>query len=92
MDNWKNITNFQNSVWKKVLEEHSVFTNCHIIGLDTVGLVFVVSGNAHRWLDSKDVTSDATLAQEDSHLLAILPKKICSGIRKKNPDPGQKML
>jgi hypothetical protein len=28
---------------KKVLEEHSVFSNCHIIGLDTVSLVFLVS-------------------------------------------------
>jgi hypothetical protein len=28
---------------KKVLEEHSVFSNCHIIGVDTVGLVFLVS-------------------------------------------------
>jgi hypothetical protein len=25
VDNWKNITNSQNSVWKKVLKEHSFF-------------------------------------------------------------------
>jgi hypothetical protein len=30
---------------KKVLEEHSVFQiACHIVGLDTGGLVFLVSG------------------------------------------------
>jgi hypothetical protein len=36
VDNWKNITNSQNSVRKKV------FSNCHIIGLDTGSLVLIV--------------------------------------------------
>jgi hypothetical protein len=43
VDNWKNITNSLYSVRrKKVLEEHSLFLNCHIIGLDTGSLVLIV--------------------------------------------------
>jgi hypothetical protein len=41
VDNWKNIPKIVSG--KNVLEEHSVFSNCHIIGLDTGGLVFLVS-------------------------------------------------
>jgi hypothetical protein len=40
---WKNITNSQNSVRKKSFGGTFTFSNCHIIGLDTVGLVFLVS-------------------------------------------------
>jgi hypothetical protein len=41
---WKNITNSQNSVRKKSFGGTFTFSSCHIIGLDTVGLVFLVSG------------------------------------------------
>jgi hypothetical protein len=44
---WKNITNSQNSVRKKSFGGTFTFSNCHIIGLDTVGLVFLVSVRAH---------------------------------------------
>jgi hypothetical protein len=40
---WKNITNSHNSVRKKSFGGTFTFSNCHIIGLDTVGLVFLVS-------------------------------------------------
>jgi hypothetical protein len=35
MDNWKNITNSQNSVRKFFFGGIFTFSNCHIIGLDT---------------------------------------------------------
>jgi hypothetical protein len=41
VDNWKNITNSQNSVRKKSYGRTFCFSNCHIIGLDTGGLVFL---------------------------------------------------
>jgi hypothetical protein len=44
VDNWKNITKSQNRVRKKCFGGTFCFTNCHIIGLDTGGLVFLVSG------------------------------------------------
>jgi hypothetical protein len=44
VDNWKNITNSQNRVRKKSFGGTFCFSNCHIIGLDTGGLVFLVSG------------------------------------------------
>jgi hypothetical protein len=47
VDNWKNITNSQNSVRKKSFGGTFTFSNCHIIGLDTVSLVFLVSGFTH---------------------------------------------
>jgi hypothetical protein len=43
VDNWKNITNSQNSVRKKSFGGTFCFSNCHIIELDTGGLVFLVS-------------------------------------------------
>jgi hypothetical protein len=42
--NSKNITNSQNGVRKKSFGGTFCFSNCHIIGLDTGGLVFLVSG------------------------------------------------
>jgi hypothetical protein len=45
VDNWKNITNSQNSFRKKSFVGTFCFSNCHIIGLDTEGLVFLVSGS-----------------------------------------------
>jgi hypothetical protein len=42
---WKNIKNSQNSVRKKSFGGTFTFSNCHIIGLDTVCLVFLVSGH-----------------------------------------------
>jgi hypothetical protein len=47
VDNWKNITNSQNRVGKKSFGGTFCFSNCHIIGLDTGGLVFLVSGFGH---------------------------------------------
>jgi hypothetical protein len=44
---WKTITNSQNSVRKKSFGGTFTFSNCHIIGLDTVGLVFLVSALGH---------------------------------------------
>jgi hypothetical protein len=44
VDNWNNITNSQNRVRKKSFGGTFTFSNCHIIRLDTVGLVFLVSG------------------------------------------------
>jgi hypothetical protein len=44
VDNWNNITNSQNRVRKKSFGGTFCFSNCHIIRLDTVGLVFLVSG------------------------------------------------
>jgi hypothetical protein len=43
VDNWNNITNSQNRVRKKSFGETFCFSNCHIIRLDTGGLVFLVS-------------------------------------------------
>jgi hypothetical protein len=44
VDNWKNITNSHNRVRKKSFGGTFCFSNCHIIRLDTGGLVFLVSG------------------------------------------------
>jgi hypothetical protein len=44
---WKNITNSQSSVRKKSFGGTFGFSNCHIIRLDTGGLVFLVSGPSH---------------------------------------------
>jgi hypothetical protein len=43
VDNWYNITNSQNRVRKKSFGGTFCFSNCHIIRLDTGGLVFIVS-------------------------------------------------
>jgi hypothetical protein len=43
VDNWNNITNFQNRVRKKSFGGTFCFSNCHIIRLDMGGLVFLVS-------------------------------------------------
>jgi hypothetical protein len=43
VDNWNNITNSQNRVRKKSFGGTFCFSNCHIIRLDTGGLVFLVS-------------------------------------------------
>jgi hypothetical protein len=45
VDNWKNITNSQKSVRKKSFGGLFCLSNCHIIRLDTGGLVFLVSGH-----------------------------------------------
>jgi hypothetical protein len=47
VDNWKNITKSPNSVRKKSFGGTFCFSNCHIIGLDTGGLVFLVSGSEY---------------------------------------------
>jgi hypothetical protein len=44
VDNCNNITNSQNRVRKKSFGGTFCFSNCHIIRLDTGGLVFLVSG------------------------------------------------
>jgi hypothetical protein len=44
VDNWKKLTNFRNMVRKKSFGGTFCFSNCHIIGLATGGLVFLVSG------------------------------------------------
>jgi hypothetical protein len=46
VDNCNNITNSQNRVRKKSFGGTFCFSNCHIIRLDTGGLVFLVSGLA----------------------------------------------
>jgi hypothetical protein len=42
--NWKKLTNSRNRGRKKSFGGTFCFANCHIIGLDTGGLVFLVSG------------------------------------------------
>jgi hypothetical protein len=49
VDNWKKLTNSLNRVRKKSFEGTFFFSNCHIIGLDTGGLVFFVSGSALKY-------------------------------------------
>jgi hypothetical protein len=48
VDDWKNITNSQNSARKKSFGGTFTFSNCHLIGLDTGGLVFLVSGYSYK--------------------------------------------
>jgi hypothetical protein len=48
VDNWNNITNSQTRVRKKNFGGTFCFSNCHIIRLDTGGLVFLVSGTVKR--------------------------------------------
>jgi hypothetical protein len=48
VDNWKKLTNSRNRVRKKSFGGTFCFSNCHIIGLDTGGLVFLVSGEDHK--------------------------------------------
>jgi hypothetical protein len=48
VDNWKKLTNSRNGVRKKSFGGTFCFSNCHIIGLDTGGLVFLVSGCGQR--------------------------------------------
>jgi hypothetical protein len=45
VNNWNNITNSQSRVRKKSFGGTFCFSNCHIIRLDTGGLVFLVSGS-----------------------------------------------
>jgi hypothetical protein len=49
VDNWKNITNSQNSVRKKKFGGTFTVSNCHIIGLDTGSLVLIVFGISHDY-------------------------------------------
>jgi hypothetical protein len=44
VDNWKKLTKSRNRVRKKCFGGTFCFSNCHIIGLDTGGLVFLVYG------------------------------------------------
>jgi hypothetical protein len=44
VDNWKNISNSQNSVRKKSFGGTFSFSNCHIKGLDIGSLVLIVFG------------------------------------------------
>jgi hypothetical protein len=50
VDNWKNITNSQNSVRKKSFGGTFSFSNCHIIGLDTGSLALIVFGMVHPFV------------------------------------------
>jgi hypothetical protein len=43
VNNWKKLTNSRNRVRKKSFGGTFCFSNCHIIRLDTGGLVFLVS-------------------------------------------------
>jgi hypothetical protein len=53
VDNWKNITNSQNSVRKKSFGGTFSFSNCQIIGLDTGSLVLIVfEGDQVKWTTS----------------------------------------
>jgi hypothetical protein len=49
VDNWKNKTDSQNSVRKKSFGGTFCFSNCHLIGLDKGGLVFLVSDHDHQF-------------------------------------------
>jgi hypothetical protein len=42
VNNWKKLTNSRNRVRKKSFGGTFCFSNCHIIRLDTGGLVFLV--------------------------------------------------
>jgi hypothetical protein len=44
VDNWKKLTNSQNSVKKKSFGGTFSSSNCHIIGLDNGSLVLIVFG------------------------------------------------
>jgi lipocalin len=48
VDNWKKVTNSRNRVRKKSFGGTFCFSNCHIIALDTGGLVFLVSVPSHN--------------------------------------------
>jgi hypothetical protein len=50
VDSWNNITNSQNRVRKKSFGGTFCLSNCHIIRLDTGGLVFLVSGQTSIFL------------------------------------------
>jgi hypothetical protein len=52
VDNWKILTNFRNRVRKKSFGGTFCFSNCHIIGIDTGGLVFLVSGHTQVMLQT----------------------------------------
>jgi hypothetical protein len=45
---WKKLTNSRNRVRKKSFGGTFCFSNCHIIRLDTGGLVFLVSDSHHH--------------------------------------------
>jgi hypothetical protein len=47
---FKDFEDSQKSVRKKVLEEHSLFRNCHIIGLDNGSLVLIVYGTIYVYI------------------------------------------
>jgi hypothetical protein len=55
VDNWKNITNSQNSVRKKSFGGTFCFSNCHIIRLDTGGLGFLSLPLALNFLPKKGI-------------------------------------
>jgi hypothetical protein len=52
VNNWNNITNSQNRVRKKSFGGTFCFSNCHIIRLDTGGLVFLVSAQDQKVPDN----------------------------------------
>jgi hypothetical protein len=68
----ENITNFHNSVRKKSFGGTFTFSNCHIIGLDTVGLVFLVSVIA--------INSNYRICETNFHLRAKIHQLRRSGI------------
>jgi hypothetical protein len=47
VDNWKKLTTSRNRVRKKSFVGTFCFSNCHILGLATGGLVFLVSGQGY---------------------------------------------
>jgi hypothetical protein len=48
VENWKNITNSQNSVRKLFFGGTFSFSNCHIKGLDNGSLVLIVFVGGHK--------------------------------------------
>jgi hypothetical protein len=61
MDNWKNITNSQNSARKKSFGGTVSFSNCHIIGLDDGSLVLIVFGYCDNLLSSHVINNTSKI-------------------------------
>jgi hypothetical protein len=77
---------------KNVLEEHSLFQNCHIIGLDTGSLVFIVFGislendknlfSEHFYLGSANVGSRGTTFTKELGVLVTNCPQLGADARK----------
>jgi hypothetical protein len=64
VDNWNNLTNSQNRVRKKSFGGTFCFSNCHIIRLDTGGLVFLVSA-----INQSSTSRDEDDAKDDDDVI-----------------------